>query len=118
MLSVRDIEIVHLQFKILNSRGFSVTKDVNKRFTVTSNEKFEIWFKTVFFASSSVSFGYKYISIGDHDTERREKIYFSWSYYNLLFMPHNNRKWTTNNIGNVEKRSGEETGYRSLWAVI
>ena len=76
MLSVRDIKIVRLQFKILNSRaGFSITKHVNKRLTVTSNDKFEIWLKTSFFTSSCDSFSYKYFSIGDHDTERRKKIY-------------------------------------------
>ena len=73
--------------------------------------------KEVIFSSSCISFSYEYISIGDHDTERRKKIYFSWPYYNLLFilfyLPHNNRKLPTNNIGKVEKISGEETGYWS-----
>ena len=48
MLSVRDIEIIHLQVKILNSRGFSIKKHVNKRLTVTSNDKFEVCLKTSF----------------------------------------------------------------------
>ena len=27
----------------------------------------------------------------------------------LFYLPHNNRKWTTSNIGQVEKRSAKET---------
>ena len=37
-------------------------------------------------------------------------IYYSFF---LFYLPDNNRKWITNNIGKVEERSGEET-YQKL----
>ena len=122
MLSVRDIEIVRLQFKILYSRGFSIAKHVNKRLTVTSNDKFEIWLNALYLHRhvSRLAINIFLFEITILKGERKYTLVGPIIIYLfiLFYLPHNNRKWITSNRGRVEKRSGEETGYRSLWEVI